>query len=221
MSRLTPFSFLSTTVGVSVLLAAVSASANSITMEFSTGGTNVTLWTSTAASNTLAVDLYANFSAVGGGQIVVVTSLRASTGLTPVACKETLTQTIASGPTNVTWGRFTDNCGAGDPGDGGIRGREVVVIDQETKEPYPVSSSSGTIKMGTVTFHMVGTPGTFFINATYDPILDGFGAVDLVTRAPTFLGGVTVTLIPEPATVALLGSGLLGILGYNRRRRRP
>ena len=219
MRTLMKRALLVTVTAVAAVALSTAASASSITVELSTGGNTATFAVATAASQTLIANVYANFSAAGGGQIVVVTSMAATPGLTPVACREQNTQTIGSGPTNATWGRLTGNCGAGSPGDGGISGQDVLLMEQELKAG--AASTSGTIRIGGVTFHMTGAAGTFYLNATFDGgLLDGIVGADGTTRAPTSLGGITVNVIPEPATVALLATGMLGLLGFSRRRKR-
>lgn len=220
MRTLMKRALLVTITAAAVVGLSTAASASSITLEFQGGGTSITLANTAAATNTLVANVYVNFTADGGGQIAVGTSLRASAGLTPTACGETVTQAIGSGSTNSTWGRLTVNCGSGSPADGGISGQNVLLMENEKKSG--AASTSGQILLGTVTFHVAtSSAGLYFLNVTYDGgLLDGIGAADAVTRAPTALGSITVNVIPEPATVALLATGMLGLLGFSRRRKR-
>jgi hypothetical protein len=53
-------------------------------------------------------------------------------------------------------------------------------------------------------FKTVGTPGVVVGWTDYDPEMDGIAAVS--------------TAVPEPSALLLLGSGLVGLVGYGRRR---
>lgn len=78
--------------------------------------------------------------------------------------------------------------------------------------PVPISATNYLI--ATLTFDVLsGSPAGVFQfdwQTTPPPGLDFFG----VTSAP----GVSVTIVPEPSTAALLSVGLLGIAGGVRRR---
>ena len=53
---------------------------------------------------------------------------------------------------------------------------------------------------------------------TTDGVVTLFGDMDHVSKGLVLLS--TVTSIPEPATIFLFGSGILGLIGYARRRQR-
>ena len=108
------------------------------------------------------------------------------------------------------------NCGASAPGNGGLTTPGLVnLIAQEVT--VGAGATAGTLILGTVTFHL-DSFGTTSIATQAGA--GGFIGEDFVNRtAGIFNGSVSVTNVPEPTTLALMGLGCLG-LGLNSRRRR-
>lgn len=77
---------------------------------------------------------------------------------------------------------------------------------------FPVPNTSGSVGPGNVTWTYEWDP-TIAANSTYIISNDG----QLISGTPT-VGGPPPT--PEPSTLALLFSGVLGVMGYVWRRRR-
>ena len=211
-----------TIVVCSSLLFAASASANSVTMELAGGATSAN-FTSAQISSTFTVTMFALLGPTGGGTIDVNAYISYNPSVvTATACAET--PTFSQGVIGAAqWAPATVNCGKRNPADGGLAGPVgiVEIIDQSNNLIGP-AGSSGKLKLGTVTFHLTGAPGTANIDSFFAPVgVGGFLGQDFINRTNFPTGGVNVTVIPEPATVALIGCGLLSlsIAGRSRRRR--
>jgi PEP-CTERM motif len=79
--------------------------------------------------------------------------------------------------------------------------------------PNPVPGTGANFVIGTMQFTASGPPGTV---VTFNWLTTGTQRLDFfgVSQAP----GVTVTIIPEPTTAAMLGIGLFGLAMAGRRR---
>ena len=190
------------------------ASANSVTLSQSPGLCGACGPNTYAVSSTFTVTVFANLGPDGGGQISVSPSLIYDVpSVTPLDCAETPAGQIVSGG---AWAPFTVDCGPG--GDGGLALLGYVLnIEQELFLGTP--GTTGTLTLGTVTFH-ANLPGTSIVQSILAPF-GGFVGADFQQRNPGIpLGSVTVTIVPEPTTLALLGLGLLGLGLSGRRPRR-
>ena len=192
-----------------------SASANSIMTEINgdLGPLNVD---TSATSTSFTVTVFALLGTTGGGSSDVNVSLSYDASVvTATACAEAAFPNLVGSD---YWGPGTENCGKGNPADGGLLGPAgIVEIIDQTK--IVGLGASGKLKLGTVTFHHVGA-GNTTIQAFFAAGVGGFLGNDFVNRTTGALGSVTVNHIPEPATVALLGLGILGLSLSGRRMRR-
>jgi len=78
---------------------------------------------------------------------------------------------------------------------------------------FGTTPSGSTVLLTSTVSFIAGSPGT--TNATWSTAIDGF-QLDFfgITNSP----GVTITVVPEPTTAALLGLGLFGLAVAGRRR---
>lgn len=77
----------------------------------------------------------------------------------------------------------------------------------------------GPVQVGTVTFDVIGAGVTQITGGLFETAFDLFVAangVTVVNSDVTFAGG-TLTAVPEPTSVALVGVGLAGVLMGRRR----
>jgi hypothetical protein len=103
----------------------------------------------------------------------------------------------------------------------------------QTFDPNGFSTAHAFVGLNTVnaTAYYFFDPGVFLANGTYAAVQGGLAGVDPNTGAPGFYGsagpatltvaGIGISAVPEPATVSLLGTGLLAVGAAVWRRRRP
>jgi hypothetical protein len=184
-------------LAVAVTLAG-SASASSITLAFVGGGGNTV---TASASDVLAVNVYANFA--GDGFIeIAATSVNFGANLAGTGCAQRVTQVIGTVGNVANWERLITNC---------TGTASAPAMLQNTTSG--TSSSSGTLIMGTITFHVNGSG---VINSFFR-VTDGFFEVGSSSPIAVSHDSLSVNVIPEPTTVALLATGMLGLLGFSRR----
>ncbi len=201
-------------IAVCMVAFAGAASANSITLT-KTGGTPGP--SSYSLSSTFIVTVFANLGPTGGGNVQVTVSLTYDQSvITAVSCLETPgLQFVGDG----VWAPLTANCGAFNPGDGGLVTPGIVLGIEQSNFGIPGSGSFGTLELGTITFH-AAADGTDTITASLDGG-GGFLGADFVNRTSGIpLDSLVVTVVPEPTTLALLGLGVLGLGLSGRRLRR-
>ena len=144
-----------TTVAIAGCMVAFTggASANSITLSQSGGscGGSVCGPSTYIVSSTFTVTVFANLMVDNGGQEgVAVSLLYDPTPLTAVACAEAPGgQTVGGG----TYVPITPGCGPGSPPTGGLLVPGVVSLIEQFTLLLGTPGTSGTLILGTVTFH--------------------------------------------------------------------
>ena len=196
------------------------ASANSVTLSQSPGLCGACGPSTYSVSSSFTVTIFANLGPTGGGQEGVNVSLLYDPAFVTAAdCAEAPGgQTVGGG----TYAPLTPNCGVGSPGLDALAVPGQVVGIEQFFTGTGVQGTSGTLILGTVTFHASAVTPVTNINSALAPFPGGgFLGADFVLRNPGIpLGTVTVTIVPEPTTLVLLGIGVLGLGLSSRRMRR-
>ena len=174
-------------IAVCMVAFAGAASANSITLSKSGGAPGPSSY---SISSTFVVTVFANLGPTGGGNVQVTVSLTYDQSvITAVSCLETPGLQFVGGG---VWTPFTVNCGASNPGDGGLVTPGIVLGIEQSNVGAFGSGSFGTIILGRVTYHATAD-GTDTIAASLGGG-GGFLGSDFVNRTSGIpLGSLAVT----------------------------
>jgi hypothetical protein len=178
-----------------------SASALTLRLEFAGGATTLNTTPGTVHAVFLLADLSNDFS----GQNGISASVQFGSGLTPTFCAEAPGPQSAGG---AMWAPLTPNCGAGDPGDGGIGGIHPPGIVEAIWQAAGVGAGNfGTLHLGTIIFDAL-TEGIHTITPFFAPEFDGWIDANSGFHEIANFESATVN-VPEPNASHLLAGGCL------------